>query len=576
MSLKRKLSPEELDDILNIIKINPLIPEDIAECNRQNSQNVLKSHLSRIDIYPSCIPELKRQIEYKYLTTKVAAGSMVGALSATSIGEPMTQLVLNSFHSSGIAKSNVTTGVPRMEELLNVTSTTKMCGMRVYFKDEDHTDVVKLRNICKENIDHVIVNYILKSKKIIRVSELDKEREDRNISKQDWGDWHDYYSLMVSEDYTSCDWAILFEVDKTKLYQIKKTLTDVADIITSFLESELYSVSSDENTGLIITYINVPDLESIKTIENKKYKNEDSELSAKSYITEENKEYYYIRDIILDELLEYTVSGIVGVSECIYDQPPGVPILNGKKTWVVNTRGSNFREILNHPLVDYTRTKTSKLKEIEEVLGIEAARTFLIEEFVNIVGCARRHLDQLVNCMTFSGKVKAANRHGIKSGSVLAKISFEEPMKNIIKAAMIGEIDKLEGVTGQLMLGKTAEIGTGYVKLMTNYSAPKFNLEVTPYDIYKSNSPVNNGKNKLNIKPVVNPTEGRVIKRKPFRIATPQDIKNICMDIPLVVKERPTRTFVSKTIGKSVKKVFGKVSNIIDKPVMEDIETVEL
>ena len=169
MSLKRKLSPEEIDNILNIIKLNPLIPEDIAECNRQNSQNVLKSHLSRIDIYPSCISELKRQIEYKYLTTKVAAGSMVGALSATSIGEPMTQLVLNSFHSSGIAKSNVTTGVPRMEELLNVTSTTKMCGMRVYFKDEDHTDVVKLRNICKENIDHVIVNYILKSKKIIRV-----------------------------------------------------------------------------------------------------------------------------------------------------------------------------------------------------------------------------------------------------------------------------------------------------------------------------------------------------------------------------------------------------------------------
>jgi DNA-directed RNA polymerase II subunit RPB1 len=575
MSLKRKLTPEELADILNIIKLNPLIPQDIAECNQQNSQNVLKSHLSKIEIYPSCIPELKRQIEYKYLTTKVAAGSMVGALSATSIGEPMTQLVLNSFHSSGIAKSNVTTGVPRMEELLNVTSTTKMCGMRVYFKDEDHTDVVKLRNLCKENIDHVIVNDILKSKKIIRVSELDKEREERNISKQDWEDWHDYYSLMVSEDYTACNWAVFFEVDKTKLYQIKKTLTDVADIITSFLESELYSVSSDENTGLIITYINVPDLESIKTIENKKYKNEDSELFTKSYITEENKEYYYIRDIILDELLEYTISGIVGVSECIYDQPPGVPILNGKKTWIVNTRGSNFREMLNHPLVDNTRTKTSKLKEIEEVLGIEAARNFLIEEFVNIVGCARRHLDQLVNCMTFSGKVKAANRHGIKSGSVLAKISFEEPMKNIIKAAMIGEIDKLEGVTGQLMLGQTADIGTGYVKLMTNYSNYKCNLEVTPYDIYKSN-PINNGREKLNIKPVVNHTEGRIIKRKPFRIATHQDIKNICMDIPLVVKERPTRTLISKNIGKSVKKVFGKVSSIIDKTVVEDTETVEL
>lgn len=573
MSSKRKLTTEEINDMLSIIKPNLLIPQDIAECNQQNAQNVLRSHLSKIEIYPVCIPELKRQIEHKYLTTKVAAGSMVGALSATSIGEPMTQLVLNSFHSSGIAKSNVTTGVPRMEELLNVTSSAKMCGMRVYFKDEDHTDVVKLRNICKEYIDHVIVNDLVKSKKILKVSELEKEREDRKISKEDWDDWHDYYSLMVSEDYSVCNWAILFEVDKTKLYQIRKNLTDVADIITSFLSSELYSVSSDEETGIIITYVNVPDLESLKSIETKKYKNEDAELYTKSYITEENKEYYYIRDIILDELLEYTVSGVLGVSECIYDQPPGVPVINGKKTWVVNTRGSNFREILNHPLVDHTRTKTSKLKEIEEVLGIEAARTFLIEEFKVIVGCATRHLEQLVNCMTFSGKVKAANRHGIRSGGILAKISFEEPMKNIIKSAMVGEIDKLDGVTGQLMLGKTASIGTGYVKLMTNYSPSKCNLEVTPYDIYKQQPSSISGSHKLNIKPAVcNPN--RVIKRKPFRIATPQDIKNMFKDTPLVIKERPTRTLVSKFIGKSVKKVFGKVSN--EQIKQDEEETVEL
>lgn len=570
MSVKRKLTSDEIADLLNIIKPNPLIPKDIAECNCENTQRILRQSLEKIEIYPVCLPELRRQIELKYLTTKVAAGSMVGALSATSIGEPMTQLVLNSFHSSGIAKSNVTTGVPRMEELLNVTSSAKMCGMRIYFKNEDHTDVVKLRNLCKENIDHVVLQDIIKYKKIMKVTDVNTEIETRNISKNDWDDWHDYYSMMISEEYKSCNWVILFEIDKFKLYQLRKSLPDIADIIKSYSSNELFAVSSDENTSLIMTYVNIQELESIESIEKKKYKNDDPELYTKSFINEDNKEYYYIRDIILDELLQYTISGVLGVSECIYDQPPGVPMINGKKTWIVNTRGSNFREILNHPLIDHTRTKTSKLREIEDVLGIEAARSFLLDEFHNIVGCARRHLEQLVNCMTYSGKVKAANRHGIKSGGILAKISFEEPLKNIIKSAMIGEMDKLDGVTGQLMLGKTASIGTGYVKLMSNIITSKPQLEITPYDIYKTGSSMNIKKN-LNYKPVVqNPN--RIIKRKPFVIASKQEI--LASISPLVIKEKSQeemnkqkRTFVSK--GKSIKKIFGKVSNQIS-------DTVEL
>ena len=56
---------------------------------------------------------------------------MVGAIAAQSIGEPATQMTLNTFHFAGVgSKSNVTRGVPRLKELINVSkklSKVKQC-----------------------------------------------------------------------------------------------------------------------------------------------------------------------------------------------------------------------------------------------------------------------------------------------------------------------------------------------------------------------------------------------------------------------------------------------------------------
>lgn len=46
---------------------------------------------------------------------------MIGALAAQSIGEPATQMTLNTFHYAGVSAKNVTLGVPRLNELINIT-----------------------------------------------------------------------------------------------------------------------------------------------------------------------------------------------------------------------------------------------------------------------------------------------------------------------------------------------------------------------------------------------------------------------------------------------------------------------
>ena len=84
--------------------------------------------------------ELMRDIRYRYIKSQTHAGEMVGALAAQSIGEPTTQLTLNTFHSAGTAKANATSGVPRIEELLSASANPKRPGNTVYLRPDISSD----------------------------------------------------------------------------------------------------------------------------------------------------------------------------------------------------------------------------------------------------------------------------------------------------------------------------------------------------------------------------------------------------------------------------------------------------
>ena len=62
-------------------------------------------------IFYKLLEEVK-QIFFKAL---VPAGEAVGSLAAQSIGQPTTQMTLNTFHLAGISDQNVTLGLPRLQ-----------------------------------------------------------------------------------------------------------------------------------------------------------------------------------------------------------------------------------------------------------------------------------------------------------------------------------------------------------------------------------------------------------------------------------------------------------------------------
>jgi DNA-directed RNA polymerase subunit A" len=123
--------------------------------------------------------------------------------------------------------------------------------------------------------------------------------------------------------------------------------------------------------------------------------------------------------------------------------------------------------------VDATRTTTNNIHEIYSVLGVEAARESIIEETMNTLeeqgldDVNVRHLMLVSDIMTTKGTIESIGRHGISGSkeSVLARAAFEVTVNHLLDAAVHGEIDDLNGVTENVIVGKPIKLGTGDVDL---------------------------------------------------------------------------------------------------------------
>jgi DNA-directed RNA polymerase subunit A" len=140
--------------------------------------------------------------------------------------------------------------------------------------------------------------------------------------------------------------------------------------------------------------------------------------------------------------------------------------------YVLYSEGSNLKEVFKIEGVDITRTTTNNIIEIQEVLGIEAARNAIINEMKSTLeeqglDVDIRHLMLVADIMTADGEVKPIGRHGVggEKASVLARAAFEETVKHLYTAAIRGHRDELKGVIENVIVGKPIYLGTGCVNL---------------------------------------------------------------------------------------------------------------
>ena len=87
------------------------------------------------------------EILHRFNMAKAHPGENVGVLAGQSIGEPATQMTLNTFHYAGVSAKNVTLGVPRLNELINITKNPKTPSLMVFLTGQAANDAEKCKEI---------------------------------------------------------------------------------------------------------------------------------------------------------------------------------------------------------------------------------------------------------------------------------------------------------------------------------------------------------------------------------------------------------------------------------------------
>ena len=170
---------------------------------------------------------------------------------------------------------------------------------------------------------------------------------------------------------------------------------------------------------------------------------------------------------MFDAIKGAKIKGIDNITRAVLSKTEG--------SWKIVTEGSNLKEVLKVEGVDADNVMTNSILEVADVLGIEAARNSIIHEAMGTLGEAGldvdiRHIMLVADLMTNDGYVKAIGRHGVsgKKSSVLARAAFEITAAHLLHAAMVGEVDHLEGVTENIIVGQPVTLGTGAVRGMKN------------------------------------------------------------------------------------------------------------
>jgi DNA-directed RNA polymerase I subunit RPA1 len=113
------------------------------------------------------LTEFKTLMFFKYRKSQVHPGEVVGLLAAQSVGEPSTQMTLNTFHAAGRNEANVTLGIPRLREVLMTASKqiatpsmTLHLNNPTSMEDAQHLMTKLYRLVLRELISGIVCNEV--------------------------------------------------------------------------------------------------------------------------------------------------------------------------------------------------------------------------------------------------------------------------------------------------------------------------------------------------------------------------------------------------------------------------------
>ena len=405
---------------------------------------------------------------YNYKKAIAHPGEMCGMIAAQSIGEPTTQMTLNTFHFAGVAsKSNVTRGLPRIEEILSLSENPKNPSVTIMLKDQDKENIEKAQEL-KYKMEYTNLRDIVDTVMIC----FDPKKDDTLIdSDREFVNRFLAYESMIcqlgaeeGDSSTSSEfskWIIRFEMSREQMLDKNITMDDVDFAIKNTMKDEIQCIYNDFNDENLIFRIRITS--------NTQYKH--SNLDQ----TDEIFKLKNVQNQLLDNII---LRGVKNIPKIILRKVVNYMTKESgnyvpKDIWVLDTVGTNLIDILAQDEIDADNTTSNDIQEVYKTLGIEAARQSIYNELLEAIDGTYinyHHTSMLADRMTCSKKLISIFRHGINNDDIgpIAKASFEETPEMFLKAARHAELDLMTGVSSNIMCGQFGYFGTGSFQVLLN------------------------------------------------------------------------------------------------------------
>ena len=400
----------------------------------RNSLLLCMNHLQRVT--SSQVELFVKDAVYKFMRAMTEPGEAVGAIGAQSLGEPGTQMTLKTFHFAGVASMNVTLGVPRIKEIINAS----------------------------KNISTPIMTVAVEQNKSESVVRMIQNR----LEKTTLGQICSWMETHVRPD--GCHIVMQLASDIARLH-LECTVDTVRTAILNHKPLKMSKNSGSVTTNAIShqVIVMVPPQHSLGFA-----RKSPGETSMKCKLPDELQQsipMYFNMEAMLSLLQGVIVQGIPTVHRAVVNRDDG-----DETSFHLLVEGSGLQDVIGIAGVNGKNTRTNHITEMEEVLGIEAARLLIMQEVAYIfgqygLGIDKRHLMLLADVMSYRGQILGITRFGIAKmkESVLMLASFEKTADHLFDAAVHARKDNIDGVSECIIMGTPVPLGTGMFKLLSEW-----------------------------------------------------------------------------------------------------------
>jgi len=137
MSSTNVVTQEELNNVL--VQLAGILPRRIID--------ELRNKLANKPLNREQFVELIKILVNEYYKMLVDPGEAIGIVTAQSVGEPSTQMILRSFHFAGLREFSMALGLPRMIELVDARRKPSVPMMTIYLDEEHRNDPNKAQEV---------------------------------------------------------------------------------------------------------------------------------------------------------------------------------------------------------------------------------------------------------------------------------------------------------------------------------------------------------------------------------------------------------------------------------------------